>query len=76
VLWSSVVSIQADRVSQDRTTLPSVLVSYRDETGGVHALQLANANADWLPLRSMPEVRWIASELNALRTANTTARIL
>jgi hypothetical protein len=76
VLWSSVVSIQADRVSQDRTTLPSVLVSYRDETGGVHALQLVNANADWLPLRSMPEVRWIASELNALRTANITARIL
>jgi hypothetical protein len=66
--WSRILSIQEDRVPNGNSWLPAVLISYKDEAGDIQALSLANANADLAPLRSMPEVRWIASKLSRLRT--------
>jgi hypothetical protein len=60
--------IEEDRVPNGNSWLPAVLISYKDEAGDIQALPLANANADLAPLRSMPEVRSIASELSRLRT--------
>jgi hypothetical protein len=74
--WDRIVSVQDDRLQSGNTWQPAGLISYRDEADGIRAFPLSNANADLAPLRSMPEVRWIASKLNSLRTANSTARLI
>jgi hypothetical protein len=74
--WGRILSVQDDRLQNGNSWQPAVLISYKDEADDIQALPLANANADLAPLRSMPEVRWIASELNALRTGSPTKRVL
>lgn len=74
--WKQVVSIQTDRVTSGNTWRPSVLVSFKDKADDIRALQLKNADADLVPFRSMPEVRWIASQLNELRSGTSSARLL
>jgi hypothetical protein len=74
--WKLVVSIQADNASRGNSSVPAVLVAYKDEAGDIQSLPLASPNASMLPTRSMSEARWIASELNQLRTGSTTAHLI
>jgi hypothetical protein len=74
--WGRILSVQDDRLQNGNSWQPSVLISYKDEADDIHALPLANANADLAPLRSMPGVRWIASELNGFRTGSSTTRVI
>jgi hypothetical protein len=74
--WSRVISIQPDRVASGNSTLPAVLVSYTDAGGVIQSFPLAHANADLAPFRTMPEVRWIASELEGLRVGKARATLI
>jgi hypothetical protein len=75
--WSRVISVQQDLVPFGRSSLPAVVIAFRDdEADEVVALPLMNAEANYLPLRSVAEVRWIVWELNQLRTSTTSARLI
>jgi hypothetical protein len=74
--WSSVVSVQADVAKVANSSVPAVLLSYRDEAEDIQLLPLAGANTSLFQLRNMPEARWIASELDQLRTGTTSARLI
>jgi hypothetical protein len=75
--WSKVISVQQDTIRVGRSAYPSVLITYRDmEAEEVVALPLANAEANYLAIHTVAEARWIASELNQLRTSTTAARLI
>ena len=75
--WTKVISVQQDTVRIGRSANPSVVVTFRDtEADAVVALPLMSAEANYLPLQSVAEARWIASELNQLRTGSTSARLI
>jgi hypothetical protein len=75
--WSKVIAVQQDTIAVGRSAYPSVVITYRDtEAEEVVALSLANAEANYLAIHSVAEARWIASELNQLRTSTTTARLI
>jgi hypothetical protein len=74
--WPHIISIQVDRVSTGNTKQPAVLVSFTDAAGAIQSLPLAGAHTHLAPFRTMPEVRWIASELEKLRIGETSARLI
>jgi hypothetical protein len=75
--WSKVIAVQQDTIRVGRSAYPSVVITYRDmEAEEVVALPLANAEANYLAIHTVAEARWIASELNQLRTSTTTARLI
>jgi hypothetical protein len=74
--WGRIVSVQDDRLQNGNSWQPAVLISFKDEADDLRSFPLANANADLAPIRSMPEVRWIASKLNSFRTSSSTARVI
>jgi hypothetical protein len=75
--WSRVISVEQDLVSRGRYSYPSVAITFRDEEADVVvALQLVNADAKYLAIHSVSEARWIAWELNQLRTSRASARLI
>jgi hypothetical protein len=75
--WSKVIAVQQVVIQFGRSANPAVVVTFRDEEAEeVVALTLMNAEANSVAIHSVAEARWIASELNQLRTGNTVARLI
>jgi hypothetical protein len=75
--WSRVISVQQAESRIGGQRFPGIVVSFHPEgSEQILALRLPNAEAENLTVHDAAEARWVAAELDALRTSGTTARLL
>lgn len=74
--WSSVTSVQADRMPVGNQSFPGVLVTLKAPDGDLVALPFVSAHMESFPIASKAEVAYIVAQLEQLRTSSTTARLI